>query len=821
MTQAITDDLDTGRRPPSPAPLQFRLLGEFTVGQGGQPLPPPPHRAQALLAALLLRPHLRRRDRMAALLFPEAPERMGRQRLSHLLWQLRQWLPELPVETTAQEVYLPPETHWLDVHAFRRAAAGDDLPSWLEALTHYRGDLLEGHYSEWLLEEREALYLRYVRVSYQASVELLRVGRFQQLLPLAERLAQRESFDERVLRTLMRAYNAVGRRGAALAAYERFVNLAAQELGSKPEPATQALASAIRAGEPGATMGRASASPSDDSAEGLLRSAREALQRGDSAAVEGILRRLRADYPDSAEEVRLLEIDLALFSQQFDRAESLLEQYRNAFKVDQGPARRAAERLREAHVALGGHEATIALKAASEALVLSHQAGAPRVELEALLVVVEAQQEMGQSAQAVRSAERALTLARQTADHRGIARALAAKGLGQLRQGRYAQALPLFHEAHSVALERGLRPELASALRGLRLAQTHTNALSDALATVQEELAIYRDLGLDRSEAEALEGLAVIQNHLGRSAESLRSMRLAMDISRRMGDPVRVAISQYNMAFSLVYHDDTLARPAVEEGKRALASFRARGQPGWEASALTVVGYALWVGGQHRAALGFFRRAHAAKERVGELGYLPELLAYQGLAQLGLGQLAEALDLTRRAVLSLAQGEVSDEVVPEIYFSRASALSAADQEQQARVYFVQAYETLLAGAAPLADEEARQAFFHRNPTMRRLMQALRARDIAPALEAGVVSVRLPAVRGGLPLPVRWTVDAGPADVALKQAQGAIALRRTRLSRLLEEAKAQGATPTVAQLAGALGVSKRTLQRDLVALRHNQ
>ena len=68
------------------------------------------------------------------------------------------------------------------------------------------------------------------------------------------------------------------------------------------------------------------------------------------------------------------------------------------------------------------------------------------------------------------------------------------------------------------------------------------------------------------------------------------------------------------------------------------------------------------------------------------------------------------------------------------------------------------------------------------------------------------------------VPVTLTVDAGPADVALKQARGAIALRRTRLARLLREAQAQGATPTVAQLAEVLGVSTRTIKRDLAALR---
>jgi predicted DNA-binding transcriptional regulator YafY len=62
------------------------------------------------------------------------------------------------------------------------------------------------------------------------------------------------------------------------------------------------------------------------------------------------------------------------------------------------------------------------------------------------------------------------------------------------------------------------------------------------------------------------------------------------------------------------------------------------------------------------------------------------------------------------------------------------------------------------------------------------------------------------------------VDAGLADVALKRAEGAIALRRARLARLLAEARAQGGDPTVADLARALAVSSRTIQRDLAALK---
>jgi DNA-binding SARP family transcriptional activator len=809
MIQDATMNLGPHHEPPSSTAIRFCLLGEFTITLRDEPISPPPHRTTGLLATLLLRPHPQRRERLVGLLTPDIPERKGRQQLSHLLWLLRRSLPDLPLETSTEEVYLPPETRWLDVEAFRQAAARDELQSWLEAMALYRGDLLEGVYDDWLLEEREVLYLQYARLAHRACDELLQQGQYREALPLAERLVQKEPYDERALRGLMRAYQAMGRRGMALAAYERFVALAAGELGVEPEATTRALAQAIYA-----TGARIHASPSpkasrDSSPAALLRRARSALEQGDRTEIEGALQRLRAD-PDCREgDVRLLEIDLALRFQEYTRAERLLE----ACDLE-----KPAERVRAAQLALGRHDARMALETASEALMMAHEAADRETELQALLVLANAQQQIGQSLKAMRSAEQALILARKSGSAQGIAQALTSEGFGQLRQGRYARALIPLHEARLVAAAHGLRYHLAAALRGIRLAQSHTNALGDALATVQEELSIWRDLGLEHCEAAALEGLAIIQNHLGRSADSLRTLEQAQKISRRLGEPVRMAISQYNLACGLVYHDDALATRTIDKAREALGIFRANNQPGWEAATLTILGYAQWLAGQNGAALDVFRQAYETSERVGEWGRLSELLAYQGLAHLGLGHPPEALDLTRRAVLALAQGEVSEEVVPEIYYAHAVALSANDIEEQAVGYFSQAYEHLLAGAAELEDEAARQAFFHRNPTMRRLMSELRARGIAPALEMGVVWHTLPAARGGPPVQVRWTVDAGSADAALQQVRGTVALRRARLSRLLGEAAAQGAAPTAADLAQVLGVSKRTAQRDLAALR---
>jgi DNA-binding SARP family transcriptional activator len=793
--------------------FHFYLLGELRIVHNGEQVPPPPYRTRGFLAALLLHPRPQRRGRLGGLFFPDVPERAGRRQLSDHLWLLRRALPELPLEVSAQAVYLPPKARWLDVESFRQATAQPDLPDWLEALALYQGILLEGVHDDWLLAEREALYLQYVRLSHRTCDELLRRGRFEETLPLVERLVQAEPYDEKALRTLMRAYRALGRRGAALAAYERFLALAADELGIEPDPATRALAEAIRVAtirRPGSHVRLGPAPlPSDGSPAALLRHARQALARGDRVTVEDVLQRLRA-HPDCCQDVVcLLEVDLALSFEEYDSAARLLEAC---------DPQRAPVLVRTAELALERRQVAAAHDAASQALILANETQDRQSELEALLVLAEAQRKMGQVVQAARSEKQALDVARACAFPHGVARALVLQGYRQIRQGRLAEALAPLHEARSLAHEHGYRRILAQALRGISMAQSYSGAPLDALIATQEELSIWRDLGLLRREASTLHNLSVAQGHLGRIADCLRTLEQARQVCEQLGEPVPLAINGYHLADTLLCHDEALAPRAAAIIQEALAVFQAHNQPGWEAAALVILGCARWIEQEHGVALDAFRQAYTLYERLGELAFLPELLAYQGLAHLGLGQRDHALDLTRRALLSMTQGEVSEGAVSDVYYAHAMALAVDGRESQSRTYFTRAYQNLLAGAAQLEDEAARQAFFHRSPTTRRLMQEVYARGIAPAPPSGVISQRLPASRGKRSVQVAWTVDAGPADTALRQAQGAIALRRARLSRLIQEAQAQGAVPIVAQLAEALGVSKRTVQRDLAALR---
>ncbi len=69
-----------------------------------------------------------------------------------------------------------------------------------------------------------------------------------------------------------------------------------------------------------------------------------------------------------------------------------------------------------------------------------------------------------------------------------------------------------------------------------------------------------------------------------------------------------------------------------------------------------------------------------------------------------------------------------------------------------------------------------------------------------------------------PVEIKWTVDAGEIDTAIRREKGKVNLRHHRPHRLVAEARAQGASPTHADLAQALGVTIRTIEGDSAKLK---
>ena len=372
---------------PANAGFQFRLLGPLLVTYKGESLAALPFRTYNLLAALLLNPHPQPRHRLIGLLFPDLPERNGRRRLSDLLWLLRRALPHLPLQADNQEVYLPSDQRWLDVEAFQLAASSKELPDWLAAIVLYRGPLLEEAYDDWLLVEREGLYLLHVNLLHRICETYLQQREYDAVLPYAERLVQAEPYDERALRALMQAYRAVGKRGAALAAFDRFVALVAHDLSIEPEPATRALAAAIRSGIGQTRLVEPTPVAVNDHVA-LLQLAHTALARCDRTAVAACLEQLRRNPDTPPEAICLLEVDLALLYEEYDRA---------AVQLQRCSADGVPQRVRAAQLLLAQRGTARARDVAAEALMLAHQAGNQADELKALLVLAQAQQQFGQN----------------------------------------------------------------------------------------------------------------------------------------------------------------------------------------------------------------------------------------------------------------------------------------------------------------------------------------------------------------------------------------------------------------------------------------
>lgn len=235
----------------APPPLRIRLLGGFDLRQGDTPLPAlESARAESLLTYLLLhREAPQPRQHLAFLLWPDSTEQQARTNLRHVLHNLRKALPDLDhvLDVTQRTLQWRASTPlWLDVAAFeeslaraKRDVSDAGLPRLLEAIELYRGDLLEGCYDEWLLDERERLRHDYLQALDELAALLAARGDHAQAIAYAERLRRQDPLREEPYRLLMRLHDARGDRSRALRMYHECTAVLERELGVEPSAQTR------------------------------------------------------------------------------------------------------------------------------------------------------------------------------------------------------------------------------------------------------------------------------------------------------------------------------------------------------------------------------------------------------------------------------------------------------------------------------------------------------------------------------------------------------------------------------------------------------
>lgn len=250
--------------------LAFRLFGQFTGLVDGQPIDEfGSGKAQELLAYLLVyhdRSHTR--ERLAEMLWEASSSTTAKKYLRQALWQMQQALPtDGLIENGPEWIRIAPQAEYqLDVTEFEQAFAlargvpgqelDPDAAAGLErAAAMYRGDLLEGWYSDWCIFERERLQNTWLAMLDKLIAYCEVRQDYEAGLAYGMRVLRSDRARERTHRQLMRLHYLSGDRTGALRQYQRCAQALQEELDVRPSRRTeqlhrQLLEDALTSGQP-------------------------------------------------------------------------------------------------------------------------------------------------------------------------------------------------------------------------------------------------------------------------------------------------------------------------------------------------------------------------------------------------------------------------------------------------------------------------------------------------------------------------------------------------------------------------------------------
>ncbi len=219
------------------------------------------HAVKALLGYLtLFRHRFHAREVLAGLFWGDSSEKRARSCLSTTLWRLRKVLEPGEIPTGAFLVATPNgevgfnrhSNHWLDVAAFEietkqllakhfSKLTAEDVGKLENALTIYKGDLLEGYYKDWALRERERLRSLYLKSLNHLLRYFSHHGAYEEGLACGRKILNLDPLREEIHREMMLLYYRCGQRALALKQYEKCMETLDSELGVSPMEETQIL----------------------------------------------------------------------------------------------------------------------------------------------------------------------------------------------------------------------------------------------------------------------------------------------------------------------------------------------------------------------------------------------------------------------------------------------------------------------------------------------------------------------------------------------------------------------------------------------------
>jgi DNA-binding SARP family transcriptional activator len=251
--------------------LRIHLFGQFRVERGQHSLDTlkAPRLRELLCYLLLHRADRHARDTLAGRLWPEEPTSASRKVLRQTLWHLKRILDEGRTTGEPSDLLVQADSIgvndtagiWLDTALLEeasiavRGATGahldsDQVQRVQDAVTLYRGELLEGWYQDWCLFERERLQGMYLTMLDKLMGYCEMSRQYEEGIEYGNRILRVDHARERAHWRLMRLHFLLGDRTAALRQYRRCAEALKDDLGVAPSGRTQDLYRQIYAGRP-------------------------------------------------------------------------------------------------------------------------------------------------------------------------------------------------------------------------------------------------------------------------------------------------------------------------------------------------------------------------------------------------------------------------------------------------------------------------------------------------------------------------------------------------------------------------------------------
>jgi DNA-binding SARP family transcriptional activator len=236
----------------SPA-VFIQTLGAFRITRNGAPVPiaSKAKKARDLLRILIARRRPVPRDQLMELLWPDAKSAVSSNRLSVLLFAVRELLQAQlgdkdPLLTTGGAISLNPVQARVDVEGFlsqandalkaHRLEAADATVRLVAADAAYTGDFLEDDpYHEWAVDLAEEVRATHIAVLRAIAARLRDVGDTDAAVQYTLRLLKKDRYDEGAHLSIVKILFDSGRLGQAKAHYNNYVRRM-KEIDVQPSP---------------------------------------------------------------------------------------------------------------------------------------------------------------------------------------------------------------------------------------------------------------------------------------------------------------------------------------------------------------------------------------------------------------------------------------------------------------------------------------------------------------------------------------------------------------------------------------------------------